>query len=596
MRSSAALLLVTLAGVGVAGCGEDAPPLPDGRRDAGPCSLRPERCDGRDNDCNGVVDDTGLSELCDGSDQDCDGTVDEGAGCETFDAPGPDGWTLTPRSSGVFVDEDGLLVLEPPRVDLVQPAVWIANTNEGTVSRLDAATGREVARYTSVDDTSGLLPGGGNLPSRTALDQRLDAYVANRAFDGQASVTKIAGDRARCIDRDLDGVIETSEDLDGDGTISLVPELGEHVGPADECLLWTQPVGSTNAIARALAIGLVGPDGEPGDVWVGLFNERRVLVLSREDGHEVASVPVPIPPYGAVAGVDGTVWLTSGPSPSGVIVGIDPESLEVERVPLPEGMTTYGITVDGLGRVLLAATRRSGPAAFFGVIAYDPRTDAWSISERLPGSGTTSVPMRGVAASADRVLVSGRGDRDESVVHVLRTTDLALVETHAFGAREIVGVGVGFDGAYWAIDQHASRAYRRTEGGAWIGHPVGAGPYTYSDFTGFGLNGVLGTVGLHRITIEGCEGAVWTALLLDGDLPVETSVSLRVRTASAREELAAAAWIGPFEPPSASLVAPPGPVPAGRFLEVSLRLSSTTPGVVPRVRSVTASARCDDVL
>jgi hypothetical protein len=37
----------------------------------------PETCDGKDNDCDGIVDD-GPAETCDGKDNDCDGIVDEG--------------------------------------------------------------------------------------------------------------------------------------------------------------------------------------------------------------------------------------------------------------------------------------------------------------------------------------------------------------------------------------------------------------------------------------------------------------------------------------------------------------------------------------
>jgi hypothetical protein len=37
-----------------------------------------EVCDGKDNDCNGLVDDTNQAEICNGKDDNCDGKVDEG--------------------------------------------------------------------------------------------------------------------------------------------------------------------------------------------------------------------------------------------------------------------------------------------------------------------------------------------------------------------------------------------------------------------------------------------------------------------------------------------------------------------------------------
>ena len=144
-------------------------------------------------------------------------------------------------------------------------AVWISNTADGTVSRLDVETGKEVARYPSAitdaaypqftnnarpwnlgctsrepDVDPGFIVlaaiagtpvpnGNGNCPSRTSVDQQFNAYVANRAFAaydinnnptaGTGTVTKFANELSDCVDRNNDSTILTSEDRNDDGTI-----------------------------------------------------------------------------------------------------------------------------------------------------------------------------------------------------------------------------------------------------------------------------------------------------------------------------------------------------------------------------------------
>jgi hypothetical protein len=287
-----------------------------------------------------------------------------------------------------------------------------------------------------------------------------------------------------------------------------------------------------------------------------------------------------------VAAADGRVWFTSGPGGATFLVAVDPETLDVTRVPLPENVVTYGIAMDGLGRIVLAANGFE----WDGALAYDPRDARWTRSPDLP-----DLMMRGVAASNDAVWVAGTA-AGEAALFELSLADLSLVSQHDLpGASHLVGVGIAFDGRVWGIATGAHRAFRLDRPtGEISSFPTGRHPYTYSDFTGFGLNGILGAVGTHQVTIEGCEAAVWTAISLDADIPPETSVVVLARSAATSAGLSGASWFGAFETaPTASLQARPGPVPAGRLLEISLRLSSSTPGVVPRVRSLAVSARCD---
>jgi hypothetical protein len=62
--------------------------------------------------------------------------------------------------------------------------------------------------------------------------------------------------------------------------------------------------------------------------------------------------------------------------------------------------------------------------------------------------------------------------------------------------------------------------------------PVGAGPYTYSDFTGFGLRTITRATGDYTILLEACDNAEkadWRQVVFDADVPAQTTVQVYVR-------------------------------------------------------------------
>ena len=83
-------------------------------------------------------------------------------------------------------------------------------------------------------------------PSRTSVNLYGDMVVTNRYYNtAQSSVTKFAGHRKDCIDRNENGTIETST-----GGTNVLP-WGQ-----DECMLWhvkLPNIGTEHARARATA-------------------------------------------------------------------------------------------------------------------------------------------------------------------------------------------------------------------------------------------------------------------------------------------------------------------------------------------------------
>ena len=77
---------------------------------------------------------------------------------------------------------------------------------------------------------------------------------------------------------------------------------------------------------------------------------------------------------------------------------------------------------------------------------------------------------------------------------------------------------------------------------------VGSGPYTYSDFTGFGLRNFTAPRGVYRQTyVSACKGATdWTQLIMTGETPAQTRLEARIKVAPSEAELSDPnyAWAG----------------------------------------------------
>jgi len=105
------------------------------------------------------------------------------------------------------------------------PFIWVPNNN-GTISKVDTETGKELGRYW-------VAPHSNCSPSRTTVDQHGNCWVGNR----QAGTVVKVGlfEAGQWIDRNGDGIPQTSEDQNGDGDIT-----GAEILPwgQDECVLF----------------------------------------------------------------------------------------------------------------------------------------------------------------------------------------------------------------------------------------------------------------------------------------------------------------------------------------------------------------------
>ncbi|MBI5479784.1 MAG: hypothetical protein HY906_13050 [Deltaproteobacteria bacterium] len=523
---------------------------------------------------------------------------------------------LTPdNSDNVKKGVDGDIILDPDVLQQSFGYLWIANTGENTVSKIDVDTGQEVARYASVRDSaaSGLVPvpmGGfngtgsstncGNCPSRTAIDFHGDAFVANRAFGKQGSVTKYANDAADCVDRNGDGIIQTSTDQNGDGTIDP-NDPAEFLAESDECILWTVTAGAADGVPRALAIDAGGPDGENGNLWVGLFNEQKVIKLSGNTGAAILEGGQPVEvalskgghvvhPYGAAIDSAQHVWLTD--INGAWLARVDSLAralVDLYEIPAngSKGSHGYGIAVDVQQRIWL------GGWSAQDIKAYLPGTAEWKVGPDV-GDNTRGIAIdaggdvwfakTGGAigrVSGDDVVANGRAAQ-------VTTYDIPdLTPPLPQGIGTTIGVGIDRNGACWVVSRNdglARGAATRVRSAADIqSFPTGKNPYTYSDFTGYGLLTVVRPQGWFRVPIEGCPSAdaktIWQMLTWIESEPPGTSIRLKVRVADTLADLANATWYGPWDTSPVDLQA--AGVPPTRYLEVEVDLASANPDVSP---------------
>lgn len=530
--------------------------------------------------CNGAV--RPRFETCDEVDQDCDGRTDEGVrspcgGCTPGCVGGVWGEGEAPFEAGgdLALTELGSLTLrrEERRLD----ELWITNTAEATLSRIDANRAVEVARY----------PTGGSEPTRVAVDWLGDAVVANRDFDGVSRVRKITSDPERCVDLDADG-LETSTGPDD-------------VRFDDECVAWTVPVGETGEVARALAIdGLLGPDGGGGgDVWVGLHDGERIVHLDGTSGavREVIETPG-FAPYAAAFDADGVLWVASR---DGQLLSVDrftePREVVRREVPLP-CFLLYGLDVDAEGRVFLTGFSCDQ------VMIFDPREERWSVRVTPPSPrGAVVVDDDGAEPRAFFAHTDGR-------VSSVRLRPLVDVETFDLqDATELPSESIGVASTSAGIWVASSRSALEGRGvatrvdpdtGEVTAHvPLGAAPHPQGDLSGSKLAGGFVPEGSAQRVFGGCgEGeTTWVELHVEADVPPSTDdapageVEVALRWAADEAGLAAASFEVVGVLPSARSPFPLS-LPEGGVVEVRLVLRTAARDGAPRVHRVGLRHSC----
>lgn len=353
-------------------------------------------------------------------------------------------------------DDGGVFDMGGPAADLPPPRpcrfpdqprsrelgqLWIAANSLGTVSKLDAATGNELAVYRTD-------PSGNGDPFYASVSLAGDA-----AIGASAGVTMIRGEPASC-----DDATNTST-----GASDLRPW-------PDGCVAWHMPY--TNAHAVAWTAGV--PDEETctqvdEKLWVAAAHPPHVLRVDGETGtieDTINFMASDVPINNGAVDSAGNFWL--GLETYDAVYRIDAETLAVDSWPWPH--LVWGMAIDREDRPWVC-----GPS----VGRFDDAAQSWD--EVMLDQGF------GCAMGYDDLLWSA-----EDPVLAIDTDTLAIA--HDFDMPgNVYSVGVDFDGFVWGV---AGEELRRIDpsDGTYEVFVRATQSATDGDFTGFGLALVSGYI------------------------------------------------------------------------------------------------------
>jgi streptogramin lyase len=449
---------------------------------------------------------------------------------------------------------------------------FIANDEEGTISKLDQVTGNEVGRYRV-----------GSHPSAIAVDWVGNGFVVMTG-EPVETVSMIAGNRSICVDRNRNHRIDSTSG-------STVLPRG-----ADECLIWTSSEAA-GACPRAVAID------QRNRVWVGGWCTRQFHVLAAEDGSLIRTVPVSASVYDAAIGRDGTLWY-SGRSHS-VIQSIDTETFEVGPTIRPScGGDLEGITVDGENRVWIVCAHQPCRAA-----RYDPRDGTWLNICDIPfprAARDVAFDHNGdvwISAHA-----SWTGNTGPSFgYHYEASTGALLDEAPIPGCDGANGISASFDLRIWFVCRGSwSVDVLDPEDGATTHAMVGAFPSTYGDFIGMQTAAIQSRRGSYKRVYDSAlacdtdETVRWEQLYFQAVTPYETEVSFTARTSDSHRNLRRADDVllgtqpGDTSPVDVSGILAAEGVPNGqRYFEVEVVLQSLDGSTSPVFRNMDMVFYCE---
>ena len=357
--------------------------------------------------------------------------------------------------------------------------IWIANSPESTVTKIDTETVTETGRYLTRSDADGN-------PSRTSVSISGRAVaVANR----HGGVIKIWANASDCIESNGMPGLQTS---DGAGTVLPWDE--------DECVHWyrdfpeftvQRPIawapGTFNEAQCRWEDEMVWTAGCGGGFQPGFGGETttHVHLLDGETGDDFMTVDLDdyscqgFGPYGGAVDADGNFWLLQNNGQLAVVYRDDFSHRVWDK---SENTSPYGLTVDSQGRPWVTSY-----SATVGAARFDPVTETW---DEIPDPTLVNNGQSGIAQGGDGRIWMGTVSAGQGVASIDPDT-LMVLDHHVVAG--VQGKGISVDGAGFVWRAGGSVASRIDPDNGTATQYMGlSSAYTYSDMTGFGVANAAG--------------------------------------------------------------------------------------------------------
>lgn len=442
--------------------------------------------------------------------------------------------------SGIFervefsADYDGLVLINATNII---PYLWIPSPDAGTVSKIDARTGRELARYRMGPADAPWWPGS------VTTDTEGNAYIACGCGASGGRIVRILAGPDSIVRSDRQVV--TSWDQNSNCQIST-----------SEMLPW----GRDELVGPVIDLGEAWPTcvamDDAGYLWVGLWGEQSIVKVDPRKGKVSSKVFVAGRPSTMVVGPSGSIWVLS--RDANTLSEVSAVSGTLKSYADLHGSAPESMCMDAEGILWMGSHK--------GLLRFDTRTHVLSKYETDSGEG-----LSGVTVDPSGDIWAACPNRNQ-VIHYSRDT---MKETATVGVGKRPGaMSTDGDGYVWVLNEGSATASRidyrddtRTASAT-----TGPGPACNTQFVGSLVKRGMSPNGNWRVIVDSrLDGAGW------GTLDWETSgvgkVEFQVRSAPRPDVLADQPWVDVQKGVEFG-------VPNNRYLEVQARLTgsgSTTP-------------------